>query len=115
MPTWPSSLTWIGQHDLQSVGHHLSRGAAADVEEVSRPDPAEGLARVGDDVQRGHHQASPVADNADLALELNVVKVLGLGARLQRIAAAWIFEPAEVLPEGGVIVEGHLGVQRDYR
>src|SRR5580704_8941756 len=34
----------VGQHDLQAVGHHLGRGAAADVEEVRGPDAAERLA-----------------------------------------------------------------------
>src|SRR6201994_4034526 len=29
----------VGKHDLQAVGHHLGRGAAADVQEVGRPDP----------------------------------------------------------------------------
>src|SRR6185437_15384366 len=47
----------VGQHDLQAVGHHLSRRAAADVQEVRRADPAELLTRVGDHVQRGHDQA----------------------------------------------------------
>ena len=49
----------VGQHDLQAVRHHLGRGAAADVEEVRRPDPAELLARVGDHVEGGHDQARP--------------------------------------------------------
>src|ERR1700733_8644882 len=59
----------VGQPDLQPVGHHLGRRAAPDVEEVRRPDAAVLLARVGDDVERGHAQPGPVADDADLALE----------------------------------------------
>src|SRR5580658_4992430 len=46
----------VGQHDLQAVRHHLGGGAAADVEEVGRLDPAELLARVSHHVQGGHHQ-----------------------------------------------------------
>src|SRR3954471_15003144 len=34
----------VGQDDPQPVGHHLGRGAAADVQEVGRADPAELLA-----------------------------------------------------------------------
>src|SRR5580692_4917831 len=44
----------VGQHDLQAVGHHLGRGAAADVEEVRGLDAAERLACVGHHVQGGH-------------------------------------------------------------
>src|SRR6476646_9150033 len=45
----------VAQDDVQPVGHHLGRGAAADVEEVGRLDPTELLARVSDDVQGAHH------------------------------------------------------------
>jgi hypothetical protein len=48
-------------------------------------DPAELLARVGDHVQGGHDQARAVADDADLAVELDVVEVLGLGPGLERV------------------------------
>ena len=43
-------------------------------------DAAELLAGVGDDVERRHDQAGAVADDADLAVELDVVEVLLLGA-----------------------------------
>src|ERR1700712_2330199 len=75
----------VGEDDLQAVGHHLGRGATADVEEVGRAHPAELLAGVGDDVQRAHDQPGAVADDADLALELDVVEVLLLGRGLERI------------------------------
>src|SRR5882724_3705885 len=73
----------VGQDDLQSVGHHLGRRAAADVQEVRRFDPGVPLTGVGDHVQGGHHQAGAVADDPDLALELHVVEVLRLGLGLQ--------------------------------
>ena len=75
----------VAQDDLQPVGHHLGRRAAADVEEVRRLDAAVLLAGVGDDVQGAHHQAGAVADDADLAVELDVVEVLRLGLRLERV------------------------------
>src|SRR5919205_2145000 len=53
----------VGEDDLQAVGHHLGRGAAADVEEVGRADAAEVLTGVGDDVERAHDQAGAVADD----------------------------------------------------
>src|SRR5487761_1461140 len=59
----------VGQHDLQPVGHHLGRGAAADVQEVRRAHAAELLAGVGHHVQRGHDQPGAVADDADLAVQ----------------------------------------------
>ena len=42
----------VAEDDVQPVGHHLGRRAAADVEEVRRLHPAVLLARVGDDVER---------------------------------------------------------------
>ena len=69
-----------------------ARGAAADVEEVGRLDPAELLAGVGDHVQRGHDQAGAVADDADLAVELDVVEVLLLGRLLQRVGRGLVLE-----------------------
>src|SRR6266700_4949658 len=47
-----------------------------------RPDPAERLARVCHHVQGGHDQARAVADDANLAVELHVVQVLGLSPGL---------------------------------
>ena len=72
----------------QPVGHHLGRRAAADVEEVGRLDAAELLAGVGDDVEGAHDQAGAVADDADLAVELDVVEVLLLGLGLERVGGA---------------------------
>src|SRR4051795_1782659 len=104
----------VGQDDVQPVGHDLGRGAATDVEEVGRADPAELLAGVGDDVQGAHDQAGAVADDPDLTVELDVVEVLGLGRCLQRVGGGGVLEGLEVVPEGGVLVQGHLGVQREH-
>src|SRR6478672_3552909 len=56
----------VTEDDVQAVGHHLGRGATADVEEVGGLRLArELLAGVGDDVQGRHDQARAVADDAD--------------------------------------------------
>src|SRR5215469_15793722 len=89
----------VRQHDLQAVGHHHGGRAAADVQEVRGADAAELLARVRDHVEGGHDQAGAVADNADLALQLDVVEVLLLGLRLQRVRGGEIGELRQVLAE----------------
>src|SRR6478672_12304254 len=67
----------VAEDDVQSVGHDLGGGAAADVEEVGRLRLArELLTGVGDHVERGHDQAGAVADDADGAVELDVVEAL---------------------------------------
>src|SRR5690348_4376532 len=95
----------VGQHDLQAVGHDLGGRPAADVEEVGGPDAAERLAGVSHHVQGGHDQAGPVADDADLAVELDVVEVLGDGPGLDRVGAAGVGEPGMLLAERGVVVQ----------
>ena len=103
----------VVQDDVEAGGHHLRRGAAADVEEVGRLDAAVLLTGVGDDVQRRHHQPRAVADDADLAVELDVVEVVLLGLELQRICGVAVFELRVVgMTEVGVGVEGDLAVQR---
>src|SRR5215213_804659 len=97
----------VAQDDVQPVGHHLGGGATADVEEVGRLDAAELLAGVGDDVQGAHDQAGAVADDPDLAVELDVVEVLLLGRGLERVGRRGVLEGGvRLVPEGGVLVEG---------
>src|SRR5215207_10077904 len=99
----------VAQDDVQPVGHHLGRSAAADVEEVGRLDAAERLTRVGDDVESAHDQAGAVADDADLAVELDVVEVLLLGRGLERIGRRGVLQGGVLrLPELRVLVEGDL-------
>src|SRR5215207_4031409 len=103
----------VAQDDVQPVGHHLGGGATTDVEEVGRLDAAELLAGVGDDVEGAHDQPGTVADDADLALELDVVEVLLLGRGLQRVGGGGVLERGVLgVPEAGVLVEGDLGVER---
>src|SRR3569833_113419 len=104
----------VGQDDVQAVGHHLGRGATTDVEEVGRLHATELLTGVGDDVQRAHDQARAVADDADLAVELDVVEALLLGRGLQRVGGGGVLEGGVLgVPEAGVLVEGDLRVQRE--
>src|SRR3954453_17701018 len=102
----------VGQDDVQAVGHHVGRGATTDVEEVGRLHAPELLTGVRDDVQRAHHQAGAVADDADLAVELDVVEVLLLGSGLERVGRGGILEVlVRRVPEAGVVIERDLGVE----
>ena len=77
--------------------------------------PAELLTGVGDDVEGAHDQAGAVADDADLALELDVVEVLLLGRGLERVGRGGVLQRRAVLvPEGRVVVEGDLRVERQH-
>ena len=98
---------------VEAVGHHLGVGAATDVEEVGGLDPAVRLAGVGDHVEGRHDQARAVADDADLAVELDVVEALVLGLRLERVGLLADLEGLVVLvAELGVLVERDLAVER---
>ncbi len=104
----------VAEDDLQAVRHDLGGRAAADVEEVGGLDVAVRLTGVGDDVEGRHDQARAVADDADLAVELDVVQALGLGGRLERVGRGLVLERRVVrLAELGVRVQRHLAVQRD--
>src|SRR6478736_9438196 len=46
----------VTQDDVQACGHDLSRGSAADIQEVGGLDVAVVFTGVGDDVQGGHDQ-----------------------------------------------------------
>ncbi len=110
----------VGKDDLQTVRHHLGRGATADVQEVRGTNRSRTrvqlLAGVGDDVERRHDQAGAVADDADLALELDVVEVLLLGPGFQRVSGFLVLERRVVgVPELGVLVQADLAVERKDR
>ncbi len=73
------------------------------------------LAGVRYDVERRHHEPRAVADDADFAVELDVVEVLGLRGRLERVGGLLVLEAAVArLPKGRVVVQRHLAVQREY-
>ena len=103
----------VVEDHVEAVGHHLGVGAATDVEEVGGLDAAVRLTGVRDDVERRHDQARAVADDADLAVELDVVEALRLGLRLERVGGFLVLELRVVrVAELGVLVERDLAVER---
>ena len=72
----------VGEDHLDGGGDRLGLRAAAGVEEVRRR-----AARLGDDVQRGHHEAGAVAEDADVAVELDVGQAALAGHLLLRVLA----------------------------
>src|SRR6476619_2117846 len=104
----------VRQDDVQAVVHDLVAGTATDVEEVGRLLAAELLTGVRDDVERAHDEAGAVADDADGAVELDVVEVLLLGGGLERVRVRLVLEALVVgVPEAGVLVERDLAVEGD--
>ncbi|AGS71326.1 putative hydrolase [Streptomyces collinus Tu 365] len=104
----------VAQDDLQAVRHDLGGGATADVQEVGGLDAAVVLTGVGDDVQGAHDETRAVADDADLTVELDVVEVLLLGGRLERVGGVLVVELRVLgVAELGVLVERHLAVEGD--
>ena len=92
----------------KAFGDRLLRRRAADVEEVGRLRAVE-----LDDVHRRHRQAGAVDHAADLAVELDVVEVELRGLDLERVLLVEVAHLDDVLvAEEGVVVEVHLGVER---
>jgi hypothetical protein len=72
------------------------------------------LAGVGDDVEGRHDQARAVADDADLAVELDVVEAGCLGLRLERVGGVLVLELLVLgVAHLGVVVERDLAVEGD--
>src|SRR6478609_4751595 len=105
----------VAEDDLEAVGHDLRRGAATDVEEVRGLHATELLTGVGDDVEGAHDQTRAVADDADLAVELDVVEALLLRGGLEGVRVRLVLERGVVLvTELGVLVEGDLAVEGEH-
>ena len=92
--------------DLERAGHHLGVGAAADVEEVGRA-----AADLVDDVERAHGQPGAVGDDADVAVEADVLQALVVGRLLALVAHLGGLVLVPLVAEVGVVVEGDLGVE----
>ena len=92
---------------LERRGHHVGVGAAADVEEVGGA-----AADLVDDVERAHRQAGAVGDDADGAVEADVLQVLLAGQLLAlvELLGGPVLVPLRVA-ERGVVVEADLGVE----
>ena len=97
----------IGIDDVEGGGHDVGVGPAPDVQEVGRRPP-----HLGDDVESGHGQPGAVGDDPDRAGEADVVETLLLGQLLPLVE---LFVVGVVGPfgvaVGGVVVQGHLGVE----
>ena len=97
----------IGVDHLEGGGHHVGVGPAADVEEVGGRATA-----LVDHVEGAHGQSGAVGDDPHRPVQADVVEaaLLGPGLALVLDVAA-----GELLPfgmaEGGVVVEGDLGVE----
>ena len=99
----------IGGDHLERVDDRVGLRAAAGVEEVG------GLAaRLGDDVERRHAEPGAVAEDADVAAELDVGEALLLGHRLLRVLGRLVGELGELgVAVERVAVDRRLRVERD--
>ena len=100
----------IPEDDLERRRDAFLGGAAADIEEVGRRRAVE-----LDDVHGGHGEARAVHHAADLAVELDVVERVLAGFGLGRILLVEVAQRLQFgVPVERVVVEGHLGVERDH-
>src|SRR5215204_2536444 len=99
---------FVGGDDIEGGRDLLGVGPAADVAEVRRL--ASGL---GDDVERAHHEPCAVAEDADVAVELDVLQTNLLRPLLLRVCGLDVPQPAYffVSVQAGVI-HRDLRVQR---
>jgi hypothetical protein len=98
----------IGEDHLDRAGDRLRPRTAARVQEVGRC-----AARLGDHVQRGHDQPGSVAEDPDIAVQLDVGETALLGHLLLRILVGQVSKLGVVgVAEQRVVVERHLGIQR---
>src|SRR5690606_34622196 len=97
------------QHDLEGFGDLLGRSTTAYVQEVS------GVAAVQlDGVHSGHGQACPVNQAANIAVQLNIGKVVFTGFYLGGIFFVQVTVGQNLgLAEQRVRIEIELGIKRD--
>ena len=101
----------VGEDDLDRAGDRLGLRAAAGVEEVRRL-----AAGLGDDVERRHHEPGAVAEDADVAVELDVgqpalARHRSCGSSADEVAQLGVVRVAEQR----VVVERDLRVERHRR
>ena len=102
----------VGGDHLERVDDRVGLRAAAGVEEVG------GLAAgVGDDVERRHAEPGAVAEDADVAVELDVGEALLLRHPLLRVLdrAPPRASASSSWRKSARVVDRHLGVERDAR
>src|ERR671911_2582585 len=99
---------FVGSDDIEGGRDLLSVGPAADVAEVGRF-----AAGLGDDVERAHHQSRPVAEDADVAVELDVLQPDLLRPFLLRVCGLDVVQPGYVfVPVKAGVVHSYLRVER---
>ena len=100
----------VGEDHLDRLGDRLGLRAAAGVEEVRGR-----AARLGDDVERGHHEPGAVAEDADVAVELDVGEPALARHPLLRVLALGRAQPRVVgVAEQRGVVERDLRVERHH-
>src|SRR5215208_8158148 len=98
----------VGGDDIEGGRDLLGVGPAADVAEVGRF-----AAGLGDDVQRAHHQPCPVAEDADVAVELDVLQPDLLRLFLLWVCYLDVAQPCYLsMPVEAGVVHRYLRVQR---
>src|SRR5215218_2490564 len=99
---------FVGGDDIEGGRDLLGVGPATDVAEVG------GFAAgLGDDVQRAHHQPRPVAEDADVAVELDVLQPDLLRPFLLRVCDHDVAQPSYLfMPVKAGVVHRYLRVQR---
>src|SRR5581483_2608986 len=99
----------IEEHDLQRLAHQVRLGATANVQEIGGP-----AAVAGHHVQRAHHQSGAVADDAHVAIQVDVGDAAAVGLRLDRVLLRLLLVAEQVLvPEERVVVHVEFGVGGD--
>src|SRR5215207_5507062 len=99
---------FVGGDDIEGGRDLLGVGPATDVAEVGGFSVG-----LGDDVQRAHHQPSPVAEDADVAVELDVLKPDLLRPFLLRVCGLDVVQPGYVfMPVQTGVIHRYLRVQR---
>src|SRR5271165_2804101 len=82
----------IGGHDVDGFAHDVRLGAAADIEEVRR------LAACGfDRIECAHHEPGAVADDAHVAIEMDVRETDLARAFLERVVRQVLFHASSSL------------------
>ena len=98
----------VGQDHLDGRDDRVGLRAAAGVEEVRRR-----AADLGDDVERRHHEPGAVAEDPDVAVELDVRQAALLGHLLLRVLGRRVAQRRVVgMAEQRVVVERDLRVER---
>jgi hypothetical protein len=99
----------ILEHDFEGLGHLLGGGTAAHIEKVG----GTSTIKLGD-VHGRHRQTCAVDQTSNVAIERNVIEIEFRGLDFRRVFFVEIAHRDDIrMAEERVIVEVHLGVERD--